>query len=222
VTTIHAGVDPERFTPEADGQDLRAELSIARGTFLAGILGRLGPLKGHDDFLDAARLALGQGVDVSFVILVKEPSPRETDLRSRVASDSHLRERVRFVGRRDNLPAVLRSFDLGIVASTGSEANCRAGLEWMASGVPLLATEVGVLPDIVLDGATGFLVPPSSPKPMAEKIAHLAVDRAEARRMGEAARRRVLDHFTLGHCAETHLAFLRPLVRGPKGEQPRN
>jgi glycosyltransferase involved in cell wall biosynthesis len=206
-------VDPGVFAPAGSGAPLRRELGLGEGVFLVGILGRLGSVKGHDDFLEAARLALGDGADAAFVVLAKEPTARQTDLEARVAADPVLSGRVFFLGHRTDLPAVLRSFDLGVVASTGSEANCRVGLEWMASGVPLLATRVGVLPDLVGEGETGFLVPPGDPFSLGEKIVYLARRPEAARRLGRGARERVLERFTLDRCARAHVTFLHEIRR---------
>lgn len=211
--TIHGGVDPVRFTPEGAAPDLRRELGLPRGAFLVGILGRLGRVKGHDDFLAAARLALGAGADAAFAVIAKEPTPRQAELEARVAADPVLAGRVGFLGHRPDLPAVLRCFDLGVVASTGSEANCRVGLEWMASGVPLLATRVGVLPDLVAEGETGFLVSPGDPSSLGEKIVYLARRPDEARRLGQGARGRVLERFTLDRCARAHATLLQEIRR---------
>jgi glycosyltransferase involved in cell wall biosynthesis len=213
LVTIPGGVDPDEFTPAGGPVDLRGQLGFTGDTLLVGILGRLGEIKGHDVFLEAARRALGCGARARFVILVKEQTPREAELRQRVADDPLLKGRVGFVGNRADLPAVLPNFDLGVVASTGSEANCRVGLEWMASGVPLLATRVGVLPDLVRQGETGFLVNPADASALAENIAYLAARPEEARHLGCAARSRVLEGFTLAHCAAAHEALVRELVR---------
>lgn len=213
LVTIHGGVDPEDFTPKGPSVDVRAELNLPSGSLLVGILGRLSLVKGHKDFLDAARIALGTGADASFVVLNKFPSPAEEELRAIASSDFLLAGRVGFLGYREDLPSVLRAFDLGVVASTGSEANCRVGLEWMASGAPLVATRVGVLPDLVVEGVSGFLLPPGAPSSLAERIVYLTRDRAEARRLGEAARLRVLDRFTMAHCASGHEALLRDILR---------
>jgi colanic acid/amylovoran biosynthesis glycosyltransferase len=74
----------------------------------------------------------------------------------------------------------------------------------MASGVALLATRVGVLPDLVADGESGFLVSPRSPSSLSEKLVYLAGHRVQCRRMGERARTRVLGRFTMAHCAQGH------------------
>ena len=209
--TIHGGVDPEAFHPEGPSVDLRRELGFPEKAFLVGILGRLGPVKGHSYFLDAAERVLKSGVSAGFVVLAKEDSPGVTSLRDRLAADPLLRTGVRLTGYREDLPQVLRAFDLGVVASVGSEANCRVGLEWMASGVPLLATRVGVLPDLVEDGGTGFLVSAADASALAEKIVYLASRQEVARRFGAAARDRVLERFTLAHCAAAHEALIREL-----------
>ncbi len=213
LATIHGGVDPDVFRPDGAPADPRAALGLPADGLLVGILGRLGRVKAHDDFLEGARLALETGVRASFVILAKELNERAEELRQRIEASPVLRGRVGFLGHRPDLPAVLRAFDLGVVTSTGSEANCRVGLEWMASGVPLLATTIGVLPDLVVDGETGFLVPPALPSRVAEKIVYLADHRSESARMGAAARRRVLERFTLRHCAESHAALLTQVLR---------
>jgi len=116
------------------------------------------------------------------------------------------------VGHQPDLPSVLRSFDIGIVASTASEANCRVGLEWMASGVPLIGTRIGVLPDLVDAGQTGFLVPPRAPEKLAEHIGYLSYDPGMAQLMGSKARHRVLKYFTIGICAEKHLELIKEFI----------
>ncbi len=213
VATIHGGVDTAEFTPEGERTDPRGELGFPPGAFLVGILGRLGHLKGHDVFLEAARSAAARGCPAHLVVLVKEPCAREAELRTRVAGDPLLRGRVGFLGRRDDLPSVLRSFDLGVVASTGSEANCRVALEWMSSGVPLVASRIGVLPDLVEEGETGFLVAPGAASDLAEKFVYLGSRPDEARRLGGGARRRVVSRISLERCAGAHLAYLREIRR---------
>lgn len=223
--TIHGGVDHRRFTPHGATVDLRRELGFPENSFLVGILGRLGEVKGHDDFLEGARIALERGASARFVILAKEQNThREKELRDRVEADSLLRDNVAFLGWCEDLPNVLRSFDAGVVASTGSEANCRVGLEWMASGVPLIASKIGVLPDLINEGENGFLIPPRAPSSLADKIVYLAdstpaplgrrIDKGagEAARMGREARNLVLNNFTIERCAREHDIFIREAI----------
>jgi len=210
VTTIPGGVDPDRFSPGGPAADVRGELGFPPDAFLVGILGRLGRVKGHADFLAAARQAADRVDATRFVILAKQEGPALEALRRQVTADPVLRGRVGFLGHRQDLASVLRGFDLAVVASTGSEANCRVGLEWMASGVPLVATRVGVLPDLVVEGETGTLVPPGDASALAEQIVYWAARPERARDGGRAARRRVMERFTIDRCTRHHLAFLFP------------
>jgi glycosyltransferase involved in cell wall biosynthesis len=217
--TIHGGVDEAAFSPLGERAGVRAELGVPADAFLVGLLGRIGAVKGHGDFLEAARLTLARCPKAVFVILAKGSHPLAPENAEKLDSDPSLREKVKALGHRDDLPAVLRDFDLGVISSVGSEANCRVGLEWMASGVPLVATRVGVLPDIVEEGETGLLAPPHAPELLAGAISVLASQPDPARRMGEAARRRVCERFTLSRCAEAHGEFLRAALRTSDSRQ---
>lgn len=212
IKTIHGGVDPGVFRPEGPMRDIRSEMRFPADAFLVGILGRLGERKGHGDLVDAAEKWLISGSRACIVILAKERSPAEDALRKRIAAIPGLGKHCGFSGFQQDLPDVLRSFDLGVVASIGSEANCRVGLEWMASGVPLVGTHIGVLPDLIDVGRTGFLVPPQAPEKLAAQIACLADNPAMARQMGRQARQRVLECFSIEGCAAQHLNLIRKFV----------
>lgn len=214
LVTIHGGVDSSEFSGEGVKAAIRSELSLPEETFLVGLLGRLGDVKGHLHFLEAARIALLERKDLGFVLLVKNLVENDVmrAVRKKIASDPSLERAVRITGRRPDLPAVLRAFDLGVVASTGSEANCRVGLEWMACGVPLLATRIGVLPDLVEEGVNGRLVPPADPPAMAKAVLGFAKDPGVRERMGREARRIVVERFTVERLALEHEKLLNDIL----------
>jgi glycosyltransferase involved in cell wall biosynthesis len=91
---------------------------------------------------------------------------------------------------------------VGVVASVGSEAVSRAALEWMAAGRPVVASRVGCLPDLVIEGETGFLVPPANPRALAQALARFLQEPGLAERMGAAGRRRFDEKFSLGRFAD--------------------
>ncbi|HNV71441.1 MAG TPA: glycosyltransferase family 4 protein [Candidatus Ozemobacteraceae bacterium] len=99
-------------------------------------------------------------------------------------------DRVRHFGWRDDLPTVIGQMDLGLITSTGSEANCRVALEFMASGKPVVATTVGVIPEILVDGEQGFLAAPRAAEPLAQGLARLLNNPALRLRLG----RQALEH----------------------------
>ena len=119
-----------------------------------------------------------------------------------------LERRVLFAGYRDaDLPAVLGALDVFVLLGAGSDDSCRAALEAMAAGRPVLAARVGALPDAVVHGETGLLLDEPSPEAVAASLARLLSAPTEARAMGEAGRRRALELFT----SERHAAAMEAL-----------
>ena len=101
-----------------------------------------------------------------------------------------------FVGRREDLPSILASVDVGIITSIGSEANSRATLEYMASGKPVISTRVGVIPELIVEGETGFITEIRDTDTMADRIKYLALNPDVCKRMGIASRKRIEENFT--------------------------
>lgn len=169
-----------RLVPQGvDGPDAPAPLPTEP---TLGMIARMDPVKGHRVLLAAARAL----------------RPRFRGLTVVCAGDGALlpelrmeaKGEVEFPGRVPDASAFAASCRIGVVASTGSEAVSRAALEWMAAGRPLVATRVGGIPDLVEDGVTGILVPPSDPDALAEAAAALLSEPARAAAMGAAGRER--------------------------------
>lgn len=174
------------------------------GPFRAGILGRLDPVKGHRVFIDAVAQLKDGLSDQEFLIAGEEKNLTGRELADHAASRGVARW-VKILGRVDNVGAFLAACHAGVVASEDSEAVCRAGLEWLAHGRPLVATAVGALPEIVLNGDNGFLVPPKSAGGIARTLRLLMDDPARCRKMGERARRVAEERFSgarLGEATE--------------------
>jgi hypothetical protein len=104
---------------------------------------------------------------------------------------------VEFTGFRDDVAALIEGLDVLVHASTTGEPCGQAVLEGMAAGKPVVATAGGGIPEIVLDGVTGLLVPMGSARAMAEAVCRLLEDPEAARRMGASGRQRVGEHFTI-------------------------
>ena len=93
------------------------------------------------------------------------------------------------------MPEVLAAFDVSVLSSTDVETLPLAFLESMASGLPLVATRVGGVPDLIEDGVNGFLTEPRDPRSLADAMLRVLADRAVAERMGSASRRIVIERF---------------------------
>jgi glycosyltransferase involved in cell wall biosynthesis len=118
---------------------------------------------------------------------------------------------VRLLGERTDVPELLATADV-FVLSTWSEGLPLSVLEAMAAGLPVIASNVGGIPELVSDGVSGVLVPPGDPDALAEAIERLVGDRFLAQKLGHAGRRRVAESFDLEAVREAHLALYRRLL----------
>ncbi len=175
--------------PPPSGRDVRAELGIEPGAPLLGAVAALRPQKALDVAIralaelapefPAARLAVAGG-DGGF--------PAERGRLEAVAAELGVAERVMLLGERDDVPDLLEAFDLAVLSSD-FEGSPLSVMEYMAAGLPVVATAVGGVPDVVEDGVTGVLVPPQDPAALAAAIAALLRD-PERAAMGEAGAER--------------------------------
>ena len=150
VRTIPGGVDTGAFFPDATGRDaVRALWGVQPHERVFGLLGRFDPVKGQKETLEAFAALRGLEMkDIRLVLAGFSSCTSREEVEAWV--DGHgLRDSVTLTDRLPDVRAAINAFDCGLVASTGSEAIARAALEIMACGVPLLGTDVGVMPDLL-------------------------------------------------------------------------
>ena len=214
VTIVNA-VDTREFHPGVARAPFRRELGVPDGAPLFGIVGRIGLGKGHEHFVEAALRLLRGGLDAYFVVvgdtLFVEDAWR-ADTLHRLVKDAGREDRVRFVGHRRDVPAVMRGLDVLVLASDAEPCG-RVLFEAMASGTAIVATASGGTPEIVRDGVEGLLVPPRDPAALARAMSGLAADVSLRARLGAAGVARVSAEFTLERHVERMLAvYDRALV----------
>lgn len=167
-------------SPPADERDVRAELGIDARTPVIGSVGFLRPQKAHHVLLHAtARLA--REWPAVEVLLVGD-GPERAAL-ERLAGELGVQDNVRFLGKRSDVPALLRAFDVAVCCSD-FEGTPAAVVEYMGAALPVVATNVGGIPDLVEPGVNGLLVAPRDPDALADAIAGLLRDPERARAMG--------------------------------------
>ena len=198
---IPNGVPLELFAGDRKpGSLLQSVLQLPAATRLVGFIGRLAPEKGPLTFVRMAALLRAVVPDVHFVLVGEGPLHKEL-LAS--AQSLGVADTVHFAGARFDIPAVLASL------TSESEGMPLALIEAMASGVVSVASSVGGVPEIVLNGVTGILIPPRSPDAAAAAVATLLADPPRAVAMGAAARERAQSHFGLDACIEAIGCVLR-------------
>jgi glycosyltransferase involved in cell wall biosynthesis len=181
-----------RLTP-AEGHDLRAELGIPAEVGLVGAVGMLRPEKGYRDLIHAVAQLKRDSVAVRCVIA--GDGPEEGALRSLIAGLG-LTDDVLLLGRRTDVTDVIASLDVAVLASK-HEGSPLAVIEYMAGAVPIVATAVGGVPELVHDGVHGLLVRPGDPAALAGAIGRLLGDRTLARGLAHAAHERQRANFDL-------------------------
>ena len=215
VQVIYNGVDVSGVIPRRDVRAVRREFSF-EGRQVVGVVARLIPWKGHRAFLEAASLVAEKRQGVGFLIVGGDVSPEERYRGELVALADRLGlgRQVVFTGFREDVPDLLASLDVLVLPSLLEDPLPRVVLEAMALSRPVVASAVGGIPEIVVDGKTGFLVPPGAPPRMAEAIVALLEDPALATKMGEAGRNRVETRFSLQSHVTAVQAFYERLLEG--------
>ncbi len=184
--------------------------AAATGEFLVGTVGSLNPRKGHADLLTAMAEVVRHSPGAR-VMIIGEGSERPA--LEALAARLGVADRVSLPGFRSDVAQWLPRFDLYVQPSR-SEPFGISILEAMAARRAVVATSVGGIPDIVVEGETGLLVPPSDPEALGRAILRVAEDPARAREMGERGRQRVEEQFTIGTVVRNYERLYTRLVRG--------
>lgn len=210
---LYAPVNCERFRAGTASTSLRRTLGLPSEAQLVGAVGNIVPVKGHEYLVEAAARVIERCPRAHFVIAGAETETRTNYARSLLARVDQLgmAERVHMLGRRDDLPEVLRNLDV-FVQSSLAEACPMATLEASASGVPVVATAVGGTPEIVINGESGLLVAPRSPRAIADAVVRLLNDADERAAMGLSGRARMVERFSLPQCVDRHAAMYRHAI----------
>jgi glycosyltransferase involved in cell wall biosynthesis len=195
---LYDAVEPRRIWSDEERVTARVALDLPFDRTIVAITGQIAEIKGIWDFIEAARILASRGTEPFFVVLgddLKNGGAIRRTMQERVAALG-LTDRFRFLGFRTDAPEIVQAFDIVAVPSHAEPLGL-AALEAMAAGRPVVGTRVGGIPEMVVDGETGTLVPPRDPEALAAAIATLVVDSRRRARMSEAARRRATDHFSI-------------------------
>ena len=185
------GVDLSRSDALAEDRedirkDVRAELGVPDGELLVLTVANLRPEKGYDVLLDAARLAVDRHLPIRFAAVGR--GPLETELR-----DQHRRlglgELLQFLGQRDDVLRLLTGADIFVLASR-QEGLPVTLMEATSVGIPIVATAVGGVPQVLTDHLDGLVIPPGRPGALVDALALLHADPELAERLGAGAKRR--------------------------------
>ena len=208
---IDNGVDTERFRPALPGESGAEAWQDDPAAFVIGSVGRLQDVKDQATLVTAFALLCRMLPQERLRLVLVGDGPLRAALAAQVAA-AGLQDRVWLAGARADVAPVMRSFSLFALSSI-AEGTPVTLLEAMASGLPVVSTGVGGIPDLVADGACGALVPHSNPDAMARALAGYVSDRARAQAHGEAARARVELRYSMHAMLDAYLALYDGLLQ---------
>lgn len=203
-------VDTMQFMPnEGHRNAIRDEFGIPRDEPLVGMVANLNPQKGIEYFVRAAGIIYKIVPDTRFLVVgAYYDSHRDyaDEIAAEVRAARIPEDRFIFTGARADVEKFYPAMDVKLITSVPrSEGTTTTAMEAMACGVPVVATDVGAVREVVEDSVTGFVVPPQDPEAIARATLRLLGDPDLRRRMGKAARERAIARYDVETCAATHI-----------------
>ncbi len=185
---IYNGIDTSKYKDNPVNHSDRAQYGIISGTEVVGTVARMAPQKGLNYLIEAAAVisqtSPEKAREITFIIAGDGPLRSELeDLAGRLG----VRDKVLFPGYVQNIPGLLSCLDIFVIPSI-AEGLSITTIEAMAAGLPVVASRVGGLPELVRQGETGFLVEPRDPRGLADALLRLLADREARRQLGHNGR----------------------------------
>jgi L-malate glycosyltransferase len=198
IVTIPNGIEPGNARGPLEQKELRGRLDIEASAPVILNVGNIRPIKGQDVLLRAAATVAQALPEVRFVSVGGFGSGAYDTFKNEILAlhDSlQAGEWWRFAGSSPDVPAFLGMSNIFVLPSR-SEGMSNALLEAMMAGLPCIATSVGGNPEVVVDGVTGYLIPPDDAELLAARMLELLADPEKAQRMGAAGRERAMRQFS--------------------------
>lgn len=212
---IPNGIDVERFAAAAvERGAVRRELGIPDAAWVVGTVGRLAPEKNHVLLVQALASVLGPSLR-----LVVVGDGREAGAIARAAADAGATPWVHLPGARSDVPRLLGALDAFALPSL-TEGLPLSVLEAMAAGLPVVASAVGGVPDVISNGEDGWLVPPRDAAALRERLLALRADPEAARALGSRAAASARRHHSIEAMSDAYLRLYRVLLGEERGSEP--
>lgn len=214
VFMIPNGIDTQHFVADHDARTKwRKQLNISPDAPVVGIVAALRPEKNHDLFLESARLTLSTVGDAQFVIAGDGPERQRLQA---LAEELKIQEHVHFIGSTPDIPGVLSMIDIFSLTSH-NEAKPVSILEALSCQRPVAATAVGSVNESVIEGVTGFMVPPGDETKMAQRWIDLLTNAPLREKMGDSGREHVIQNSSLDSMTDGYMELIESIFETKVG-----
>lgn len=193
IRVIYNGIDFNRFSQKIDPAAKKQSLGVSSDCKVIGVVARLDPIKNHAMLLRAFQKIMQKMPETELFIVGN--GPEEKPLKA-LAQSLNIMEKTHFLGMRNDVSELLHIFNVSVLPSF-SEGMSVTLLEAMGAGVPVVATNVGGNPEVVIDQETGYLVPNDNEQEMTATLLRLLQDPETCQRIGNAGKQRAYARFTL-------------------------
>ncbi|WP_168205992.1 GT4 family glycosyltransferase PelF [Geobacter sp. FeAm09] len=169
---IYNGAELGLFQPVSaqTKNEIRDALGLKRNAFVVGIVANLRPVKSVATFVRAAAIAASRAADVQFVVAGDGEQRKELE---NMAAEAGIADKTFFLGKRTDIPRILAACDAAVLSST-SESFSNSIVEYFASGLPVISTDVGGCREMIEEGVNGYIVPVADAQAIAERVVELA------------------------------------------------
>ncbi len=210
VQKIDGAIDLNRFDPANSKQDLQNSLGIKEDDVVVGIVARVQRHRQFDLLLHAISIAVKEYANLKLLIIGRGTNINEIAVER--SSEMNIDNNVIFAGyRKDDFVDVLACMDINVFLVPGSDGSCRAVREVMAMGKPVITLPNGMLPEMVINGETGFIVNDNAPD-MADAFLKLTQNKQLREKLGMAAREKAVNDFNLDRQSEIVEKFYYSLI----------
>lgn len=209
IEVIYNGVNVSRFDSNERPSIDKESLGIPQDRRVVTTVANCIPEKGLDVFLKAAKEVLGSGPKATFVVVGDGPLRDDLEELSRSLGIS---QSTGFLGMRDDVHQILALSDVFVLCSMWEEAHALVILEAMAAGLPVVASDIGAIPESVVDGVTGILFPRGDAKAAADGILTLLNNEDRRSAMGAAGRERAEEHFPIEQWVDNTISLYEKIA----------
>lgn len=199
VVLIDNGVDTGKFSPK-DKDVIRRKLGYDTETVIIGTVGRLDPVKNQRSLILAFKNLTEKYKNIGLMLIGDGPLRGEL---MRLTESLGISDRVLFLGEREDVDELLNVMDIFVLPSI-AEGMPKTVLEAMSTGLPVVASEVGAIPKLVIHGETGLLIPPSDENALIEAIEYYLLNPSKREVHGCAGRKRILERFSLNRMVQAY------------------